>query len=196
MSKSFLAAIFDLDGVITDTSRLHAEAWKSVLDPVVDYAFDITADYQKFIAGRSRVDGLRAFFSGRGYAVTDSQLGALCYEKNQRYLSLLDVVGVKVNAEMLARIALYNSLGIKIAVATSSKNARAVLSRASLVLPGVLVDGNDVERLGLRSKPEPDIFIYAARVLGVDFAECVVFEDSREALLKVFPATGVLVEFA
>ncbi len=194
LQTAFLGAIFDLDGVLTDTSKLHAMAWKEIVDPFINVPFDLTVDYQKYIAGRPRIEGLKQLLASRDQVLDAHQLKQISDLKNLRYLALVDQHGVRVNVEMLSRVALYHAAGIKIAIATSSKNARAILQRANLVVPGVLVDGNDVENLKLNPKPAPDIFKYAANLLNVPYSECIVFEDSLDTISQLAPARGVFVE--
>lgn len=195
MQAAFLGAIFDLDGVVTDTGKLHAIAWKETVDPLVSVPFDLTTDYREFIAGKPRIEGLKQFLSSRDHVLSENALKELSDFKNRRYLALVEHHGVRVNAEMLSRIAVYHASGVKLAIASSSKNARAIIERASLAFPGVVVDGNDVERLKLRPKPAPDIFRFAAALLDVDYSKCIVFEDSLETLANVHPARGIYVEF-
>ncbi|MDX2224356.1 MAG: HAD hydrolase-like protein [Rhodospirillaceae bacterium] len=194
MPRAFLAAIFDLDGVITNTAMTHARAWKAVIDPRVDRPFDLDRDYKLHVAGRPRADGLKDFFASREMVLPDDDIAAMSARKNDLYLELLESEGVRVNPEMIARMALYSAAGLKIGIASGSKNARKVIDLACLTIPGVLVDGHDVEALGLRPKPAPDIFIHVAQILGVAYAQCIVFEDSRAALAQIAPARGVLVE--
>jgi HAD superfamily hydrolase (TIGR01509 family) len=195
LSRSFLAAIFGLDGVLTDTASVHARAWKEVVDPMVDEPFDVLNDYRKYVAGRPRVDGIRNFLMSRKVTLPEDQLFQLGEKKNELYLCRLREDGVRVNPEMVARMALYKSAGMKIAVASGSKNAKSVLDRANLLEFGVVVDGNDVEALGLKPKPAPDIFIHAAKLMGVPMDKCIIFEDSEAALTQLSPAHGVLVEY-
>ena len=196
MSSAFLAAIFDLDGVITDTGVLHARAWKNVLDPLLSEPFDLNHDYRVYIAGRPRLEGLVEFLNSRAVDLSHQDTKRLCDKKNNIYLEYLQSFDVPVNTAILARIAVYAAAGVKIGVASSSKNAKLVLSKANLVLPGIVVDGNDVEKNGLRPKPSNDIFVYTARLLGVNYDSCIIFEDSLAALEQVSPARGVRVEIS
>lgn len=194
MSRTFLAAIFDLDGVITDTADAHARAWKAVVDPLLVQPFDVREDYRAYVAGRSRIEGVREFLASRSITLPHGELQSLAEHKNRLYLQILETEGVRVNPEMVARMALYAAAGLKIGIASGSKNARKVLALANLICPGVLVDGNDIEALGLRSKPAPDVFAHTARLLGVKLEDCLVFEDSPDAIAQIAPAHGVLVK--
>ncbi len=180
--------------MITDTARAHARAWKEVLDPLLDRPFDVQEDYRAYVAGRARIAGAREFLESRSISWAEQDLRTLADQKNRLYLRFLETEGVQVNAEMIARMALYAVSGLKIGIASGSKNARKVLSIANIVHPGVLVDGNDIETLGLRPKPAPDVFVHTARLLGVSLEACIVFEDSPDALAQIAPAHGVLVK--
>ena len=195
MSRSFLAAIFDLDGVLTDTASIHARAWKELVDPMLAEPFDAPNDYRKYVAGWPRVEGIRNFLKARRVTLAEEALADLAARKNELYLSYLRADGVRVNPEMISRMALYRSAGMKVAVASGSKNAKFVLEKANLLDVGVVVDGNDIEALGLKPKPAPDIFVHTARCLGVPMEQCIIFEDSEETLAQVSPAHGVFVVY-
>lgn len=198
----FLGAIFDLDGVITDTARLHDDAWRAVICAEMNMVKTGTLappygenDYQLHFAGRERADGLRSYLASRGVILNEGRQAEMCAKKNAIYLALLESEGVPVNPEILARMALYSQCGVRIMVASSSKNAKHVLHLANLDhLTVNCVDGNDVERLKLTPKPNPAIFMLAAEQMGVPYDQCVVFEDSAAALEHVAPARGILVK--
>ena len=195
MPRTFLAAIFDLDGVLTDTASVHARAWKELVDPMLAEPFDLLDDYRKYVAGWPRVAGIRNFLKSRGITLAEDALIDLAARKNELYLRYLREDGVRVNPEMVAKIASYKAAGMKIAIASGSKNAKFVLANAKLSDIGMIVDGNDVEALHLRPKPAPDIFIHTAKQLGVPLEQCIVFEDSEDTLAQVGPAHGVLVVY-
>ncbi len=162
---------------------------------MIDTPFDSLNDYRRYVAGWPRVEGIRNFFNAREVNISDDELRRLAERKNQLYLSYLREGGVRVNPEMVARMALYRAMGMKIAVASGSKNAKFVLENANLFDVGVVVDGHDIEALGLQPKPAPDIFIHTAALLGVPMEQCVIFEDSEDTLARVHPAHGVLVVY-
>ena len=195
MSRTFLAAIFDLDGVLTDTASVHARAWKELVDPMLARPFDSLNDYRKYVAGWPRVEGIRNFLKSRDVTLADDVVLDLAARKNALYLRYLREDGVRVNPEMVAKVARYKAEGVKTAVASGSKNAKFVLERANLFDVGMVVDGNDVEALGLKPKPASDIFVHTARCLGVPMEKCIIFEDSEETLAQVSPAHGVLVVY-
>lgn len=208
------AAIFDMDGVVTETSALHARAWKHAFDaflaayPATDVArpFDEGRDYRDYVDGRTRLEGVRSFLASRGIVLAVGNEGDASLEsmqgiaghKNRVYLADLARHGATVHQDAVELINAIRAASIKVALATSSRNAALVLDMTDLrPLFDLVVDGNDVDAAGLRSKPAADIFLYAARRLEVPFENCAVFEDSAEALAEVAaqaPACAVCVD--
>jgi len=177
------AVIFDLDGVITRTARVHARAWKGALDPLLEKRgqspFDEQADYRRYVDGMARVDGARAFLGARGIIVTDQELRALCENKNALYLQILEADGVEVYQSSVAFVRELRRRGIRTGVVSASRNCSAVLrSAGALNLFDAKVDGIDAERLALAGKPAPDVFLYAAKLLGVAPARAAIVEDA------------------
>ena len=196
--SSFDGFLFDLDGVITRTAGLHASAWKKLFDeqlaaeatrtgtPVVP--FDIVSDYRAHVDGKPRHAGIRDFLAARGMRLPDGTpqddasldtVHGLGKRKNRYFLAALEQEGVRVyqSAVGLARAA--RAHGVKTAVVSSSRNTAAILRVARLTdLFQVRVDGMEVVRLGLPGKPDPAMFLEAARRLGVQPARGVVFEDA------------------
>jgi len=190
------AVIFDLDGVLTDTARIHAAVWKTVFDDVLrrraeryDLPFhpfeDI--DYRAHVDGRPRLDGTRAFLASRGIRLPegnpDDPEGAetvrgLARRKNR-------LVGERLKRESVPEpgaVALLEALrrsGVRIAVASSSANCATVLRAAALDgFIDVRVDGVDAAELDLPGKPDPALFLEALRRLGAQPSRAVVFEDA------------------
>ena len=195
---SFDAAIFDLDGVLTRTARVHAEAWKETLDEYLKQRaerrredlvpFDAETDYRTYVDGRPRDEGARAFLESRGVRVphgTEADapdletVWGLANRKRDRFLDLLKARGVEVDAGCVALVLDLRSAGVKTAVVSSSRNCRAVLDLAGLTdhFDAVLA-GEDRASLRLAGKPAPDMFLEAARRLAVDPGRGVVFEDA------------------
>ena len=195
--RDFDAAIFDLDGVLTDTARIHAEAWKTAFDTFLqrweqDYGvafrpFDINTDYLTYVDGRPRQDGIRAFLAARDIYLPEGSehdhedantVRALGAQKTQLFLSALkEGVDPAIGAEALLKR--LRTAGIGTAVGSSSKNAGAILHAAGLDrLVDVRVDGMDAEALGLPGKPDPALFLEAAQRLGVCPARTILFEDA------------------
>ncbi|HEY9408579.1 MAG TPA: beta-phosphoglucomutase family hydrolase [Jiangellaceae bacterium] len=192
------AVIFDLDGVVTDTAGTHARAWKRTFDEFLaryrDQAmaeqapFDLDADYLRFVDGKPRLAGARAFLESRGIILPEGSAArrrgeesveSLAEQKTRYFIDDVQRNGV---AAFPATVCLARDLRrghIRTAVVSSSRNCALVLAAASVTtLFDVRVDGTDLERLHLPGKPEPDIFLEAARRLGTAAHRCAVVEDA------------------
>ena len=194
----FDAVILDLDGVVTQTARVHARAWKQMFDGYLQqrqertgesYApFRIETDYPQWVDGKPRTDGLRSFLQSRGIDLPDGDpddppdaetISGLGNRKNALYRDLLDQHGVDVYQDAVEQIGRWRNRGLKTAIISSSKNCLPVLEAAGLRdLFDVKVDGVDSERLQLKGKPAPDVFLEAARQLAVRPARAAVVEDA------------------
>jgi len=193
--EKFDAFLFDLDGVITRTAALHAAAWKRLFDEYLAtrvgealVPFDTDTDYRRYVDGKPRSAGVRSFLAARGIelpagtraddADRDTVHG-LGKRKNRYFLALLDREGVRVYESAVSLLREARALGMRTAVVSSSRNCAAILRAARLTpLFDVRVDGVELERLGLTGKPAPDMFLDAARRLGVAPGRAVVFEDA------------------
>lgn len=189
----FDALIFDLDGVITDTARVHFAAWRDTFDEYLraagrdDDRFT-EDDYLRFVDGRSRIDGVEAFLASRGItlergASTDGADGATAWavanRKNARYLAAIAEGGVDVFPGSVEFVTGARAAGFATAVVTASRNRAAVLDAAGIAdLFDAHVDGNDAAAMHLAGKPDPATFLEAARRLEVGPARSVVFEDA------------------
>jgi len=191
------AAIFDMDGVITDTALIHANSWKKMFDEYLsEYytqqkkafkPFDINNDYYRFIDGKPRFDGVKSFLQSReiilpmgepGDTGQDSVYG-LGNRKNQYFLKLLQKEKIRVYNSTLDLVRSMKEKGMKAAVISASRNAEAILEAVDiLVLFDAKVDGVDSAKLGLKGKPEPDIFLEAAARIKSEPEHTVIFEDS------------------
>ena len=194
--RDFDAAIFDLDGVLTDTARVHAAAWKAVFDTFLEkwaqrhglafQPFDIETDYLDFVDGRPRDEGIRSFLASRGINLPEGSehdpedantVHALGERKTRLFLQAL-----KRNRSRSGRRSAPEKLrqaGIRTAVGSSSKNTSAILHAAGLEHHfDVCVDGLDAESLRLPGKPDPALFLEAARRLGVEPSRVILFEDA------------------
>ncbi|GAB3277429.1 beta-phosphoglucomutase family hydrolase [Sinomonas notoginsengisoli] len=198
----FSAVIFDLDGVVTDTAAVHEAAWGELFDAVLrdarvpggaDKSPFRHADYLDYVDGRPREEGIEAFLGSRGITLppgdesdrpdawTVRGLGA---RKNELFLTRLAAAGVEVFPESADLVVRLRAGRIPVALASSSRNARAVLAAAHLSDAFDLVlDGTEAERLGLAGKPDPALFLEAARRLRVEPARAVVIEDSEAGVL-------------
>lgn len=189
----FEAALFDLDGVITPTAKVHAAAWKAMFDQFLaeidsQAPFDMDTDYRQYVDGRPRFDGVATFLRSRGIelpwgspadppmATTVCGLGN---RKNDLVTQILESEGVDPYPGSVALLDYLEGLGMKVAVVSASANAGAVLRAANLDHRfAAQVDGLVAAELGLKGKPDPDPFLEAARRLDVTPASAVVVEDA------------------
>ena len=194
----FDAVLFDLDGVLTDTAKVHAACWKRMFDDFLrqraaEYdepfrPFDIATDYKLHVDGKPRFDGVRSFLESRGihlpYGDPDSPpnnetICGLGNRKNEMVKEALESEGVEAYEGSVAFIRHLRSQGIKTAVVSSSSNCESVLRSVGIAdLLDVRVDGEVAARLGLAGKPAPDSFLKAAEELGVAPERTVVVEDA------------------
>jgi beta-phosphoglucomutase family hydrolase len=183
------ACLFDLDGVLTDTARIHAAAWKAVFDDflraraVAEAApfvpFDAVRDYGEYVDGRQRFDGVRSFLASRGIELTAEAIGALADRKNEGALELIHHGGVDAFPGSVRFVNAARDAGLDCAVVSASANCGEVLEAAGLApLLDVRVDGVVAAREHLRGKPAPDTYLAAAHRLGVKPSAAAVFEDA------------------
>lgn len=197
-AQTFKAIIFDLDGVITDTASVHAAAWKRMFDDFLRrYAarqgtafepFDLSKDYLPHVDGKPRLDGLKSFLDSRGIRLPEGRpedapdadtIQALGKQKNSEFLKHIQENGVTVYDTTVELIRRAKKHGLKTAVISSSKSCAMILEAVDLVdIFEARVDGVDSDTLGIPGKPAPDIFLEAARQLGVKPSEAVVIEDA------------------
>jgi beta-phosphoglucomutase family hydrolase len=190
------AAVFDLDGVLTDTARVHATAWKEVFDAILKKVeqggepfrpFDAEGDYRAYVDGRPRLDGIRTFLMARGVSLpeglpSDPEGAATVHGLARRKNSVIQQRLKEQSFPERGAVELLDNLrrvGVKIAVASSSANCKIVLEAAGLAhLVDERVDGLDAQRLELAGKPNPDLFTEALRRLGCTAVRAVLFEDA------------------
>jgi beta-phosphoglucomutase family hydrolase len=192
----FDAVIFDMDGVITDTASVHAAAWKQTFDAYLrsrERAFHqpfrefSPADYLAYVDGRPRYKGVQAFLDSRGIKLEfgSSSDGpgreSICgigNQKNSLFNRLIED-GVKIFDSSIALVKELRRNGIKVGLATSSKNGAAILNfTRTTYFFDTVVDGNVSERLGLKGKPEADIFTAASNNMRVPSQRAVIVEDA------------------
>lgn len=192
------AVIFDLDGVLTDTAALHFRAWKEILDAYLRRRAEASElpfepftrnDFRRHLAGKARYEGARDFLRARGIELPfgdpedspdrDTVCG-LGNRKNERYLERMEEGGLDAFGHAERAVRRVREAGLKTAVASSSRNARAVLEASGLAdLFDVVVDGTDLAgEDSLTGKPAPDLFLEAARRVGAAAGRTVVVEDS------------------
>ncbi|WAH98531.1 HAD family hydrolase [Arthrobacter sp. MMS18-M83] len=186
------ALLFDLDGVLTPTAVVHEQAWQELFDGYLTEAGHPDAyqesDYFDHIDGKPRFDGVRDFLTSRGISLPEgptdddpanTSVQGLGNRKNRIFNEIVDSRGVEPYAGSVRFIHAALELGLKLAVVSSSRNAPAVLKAAGLdgYFP-VVVDGQVAAAVGLPGKPDPATFRYAAALLDVPAAGCVVVEDA------------------
>jgi beta-phosphoglucomutase family hydrolase len=192
------AVLFDLDGVLTDTAKLHAACWKRLFD---DYLrgrsdetgepfvpFDVETDYRLYVDGKVREDGVRDFLASRGIDLPEGSpdeppgretVQSMGNRKDGYVNEVLATDGVDAYESSVAVVRALRAEGFKTAVVSSSRNCQAVLATAGIEdLFDARVDGEVAGRLGLAGKPDPETFLTAAKQLGVEPARAVVIEDA------------------
>ncbi len=175
----FEAVLFDLDGVLTSTSALHARCWKAVFDELLIEPFDIERDYLAHVDGKPRYDGVRDFMRSRGVELSEEQVRSIGDRKQALVERALAGQGVEAFPGSVRWVEHLLEEGVRTAVVSSSTNAGDVLRAAGIdSLFETTVDGRDVADLGLSGKPAPDGFLEAARRLEVAPDRAVVVEDA------------------
>ena len=180
--------LFDLDGVITQTAKLHAAAWKEMFDDYLRERSEQTgepfeeftpSDYDRYVDGRPRLDGVRTFLAARGIEQDDELVRRLGDRKNDLVLQLIRERGVEVYDGSIDFVNEAKREGLRRAVVSSSANTREVLKSVGIEdLFEAVVDGIVAQREGLPGKPAPDTFVAGARALGAEPPQAVVFEDA------------------
>jgi beta-phosphoglucomutase family hydrolase len=192
------ACLFDLDGVLTQTAKVHAAAWKEMFDAFLRARaeqtgagfepFDPVADYDEYVDGKPRYDGVRSFLAARGIELPEGTpddppdartVCGLGNRKNELVLAMIERDGVQVYEGSVRYVRAVREAGLGRAVVTSSANAGDVLSGAGIDdLFDVRIDGVVAARERLSGKPAPDTFLAGARALGVTPDRAAVFEDA------------------
>lgn len=199
VSKAFLdAVILDLDGVITRTAKVHANAWKQVFDEFLlkwskdnqepFYPLNIRGDYFQYLDGRPRYDGAQAFLLSRNIHLPfgnpsdlpgDSTVCSIANKKNETFHALIRSGGVEVYEDTIKKVKQWRKSGLRTAVISASKNCNTILGVTGLTgLFDVIVDGIAAEHNNLKGKPAPDIFLFAAASLYVKPSLTAIFEDA------------------
>ena len=192
------ACLFDMDGVLTKTAVVHAAAWKHTFDELLEararatgtpfVPFDSHADYDEYVDGRTRADGVRSFLASRGITLPDGDpddppeadtVNGVGNRKNELLLAKIHHDGVQAYEGSVRYLQAAEKAGLRRACVSASANAADVLEAAGLsAYLEERVDGVVVAQCGLHGKPAPDTFLEAARRLGVDPSAAAVFEDA------------------
>lgn len=186
----YQGVIFDLDGVLCSTDQYHYKAWKQIADKLGVY-FDERINVR--LRGVSRMESLEIILEKYDGILSDEEKYALAEEKNTEYRKLLDgLAPTDVSDEVRQTLTELSKAGILLAVGSSSKNTPYILKNTELEeMFDAVADGNCIER----SKPDPEVFLKAAEMLGLPPQECIVVEDSRSgidaALAGGFAAAGI-----
>jgi beta-phosphoglucomutase family hydrolase len=193
LPDSVRVCLFDLDGVLTKTATVHMAAWKRTFDEFLRSRDPGAAefsqlDYNRFVDGKPRADGVRDFLASRGITLPEGSPGdapdaatvmGIASRKNELVLAELAEHGVEVYPGSVDYLRTVKEAGLATAVVTASANGEQVIAAAGFGdLIDVRVDGVVAAREGLRGKPAPDTFLAGARLLGAEPSEAVVFEDA------------------
>ncbi|MFE9453674.1 beta-phosphoglucomutase family hydrolase [Streptomyces sp. NPDC006739] len=195
LPDTILACLFDLDGVVSKTAVVHAAAWKETFDEFLRgyegeraRPFDAVADYDEYVDGRPRADGVRAFLDSRGIQLPEGApddppdartVHGLGNRKNDLLLAKIRTDGVEAYDGTVRYLEAVRAAGLRTAIVSSSANCRDVLrSIGAEHLFDVRIDGVVAAERKLPGKPHPDTFLAAARDLGVPAERCAVFEDA------------------
>jgi len=192
------AVVFDMDGVVTQTASVHAAAWKELFDTYLRERaerfgepfrpFDIHADYLPYVDGKARYDGVRDFLASRGIQLptgepadtTDTEtICGLGNRKNHYFLQVVEKQGVRPFPGTVCFIEQLQAAGVRTAVISASENTTMILDAAGVRgLFAAQVDGLVARELGLPGKPDPAVFLEAARRVGAAPRRAAVVEDA------------------
>ncbi len=202
MEKKFIISreyidgvIFDLDGVITQSAKIHAKAWKKTFDEFLrgrSSPFNIRKDYDLYVDGKPRYEGVKSFLTSRKISLPlgspeDTPDRKTIYgignHKNELFLKYLSEEGVEVYESSLDLAKTLRRLHFKLAVVTSSKNGSRILDAARIPhLFDIQADGHILEKMNLKGKPHPDIFLWAAEKMKVSPKRTVIIEDALSGI--------------
>jgi len=170
MKKGF---IFDLDGVIVDTAKYHFFAWRQLANSI---ELDFTEVQNEQLKGISRVRSLEKILAWGNKTISEAEFTNLMSQKNDDYLSYIEKMDENEILPDVPKVLDYLiSQKQPISLGSASKNARVILEKVNLINKfDAIVDGNDVSK----AKPDPEVFLNAARYLKLKAEECIVFEDS------------------
>lgn len=196
--SAFRAFLFDMDGVVTRTARVHAAAWKRMFDEYLSQRakatgkpfvpFNSRTDYQRYVDGKPRQEGAESFLRSRGIDLPMGSLNdgpdvqtvnGLANRKDRYFLDTLEHHGVTVFQGTVRFIRNARSRGIRTAIVSSSRNCKAVIAKAGLTsLFDARVDGIDLHDQHLKGKPAPDTYVEAGRRVHAAPDQSAIFEDA------------------
>jgi alpha,alpha-trehalase len=196
--KLFDAILFDLDGVITSTAKVHASCWKIMFNEFLRAygkkvgkkfkAFEVDPDYKEYVDGKPRYEGVRSFLKSRVIQLkegdpqsppNEESVHGLGNRKNELIHDVIKKEGVEILPGSVEWIKLVQSIGFKTAVVTSSRNCDLILGAAGLTdLFKTKLDGNSAADLHLKGKPTPDTYLHAAKMLQAPANRAIVVEDA------------------
>ena len=189
------AVLFDLEGVLSHTDKVHAAAWRQLFDAVLKTRNDgdrspfyLPDDYMKYLDGKPRYDGVRSFLEARGINLPDGEpddapgddtICAVGNQKDEIFTKVLDRDGIETFEGSITLLRELKRAGKRIACVSSSRNTKPVLRRVKILDDfDVIVDGIDLEKRKLKGKPAPDCFLEGAHQLGVEPSKAAVIEDA------------------
>ena len=192
------ACLFDLDGVLTKTAKIHAAAWKQMFDDFLRaraeqrgdpfVPFDEVKDYERYVDGKPRYDGVASFLAARGIELDEGTpqdppgaetIHGLGNRKNEIVLGMIERDGVETYEGSVEYVRAAREAHMAAAVVSSSSNAHQVLAAAGIEkLFDAVIDGRLADREHLHGKPAPDTYLAGARAVGSRPAEAAVFEDA------------------
>ena len=191
------AAVLDMDGVVTDTRSLHLRAWTRLFDEELGRISPgqppfTPVDYERHVDGRSRESGIRTLLAARGVSdsvTTPDLVARLAARKQHIFEELVEANGVTLLPGVWEVVRALRAAGVRLGLATASKNAGLVLDGTGLLpLFDAVVDGTVAEDLALRSKPDPALFLEASRRLGTLPSRAMLIEDSEAGIAAAVAA--------
>jgi beta-phosphoglucomutase family hydrolase len=198
LPEAITALLFDLDGVLTKTALVHDKAWKQTFDAFLKARaekagegfkpFDPDSDYNEYVDGKPRYDGVRSFLESRGITLPEGgpddppsaeTVCGLGNRKNELVLELIERDGVEPYEGSVAFVKAARAAGLRRAVVSASANCKDVLEAAGIAdLFEARIDGVVTDEKHLKGKPAPDTYLAGAEALGAEPAAACVFEDA------------------
>ena len=179
LPPNITACLFDLDGVITQTAKQHARAWKQTFEAILHVPFDPVRDYDEYVDGKPREEGVRSFMEAKGIPPDPATVARIAEQKDRLFVDLIHREGVETYPGSVRYLGAARDQGKKLAVVSSSRHTTEVLDAAHLSNAfDAQVDGIVAERERLPGKPAPDTYLKAASMLQAQPADAAVYEDA------------------